>query len=105
MSEIVIKEMTEEEVKEMLKACDFQANMLGFDSMDAMNDFKVDVSLGMIKFGGGFAHFLGHALANADLKNTLIILTYFSNDCAHHAALYRKSLKNREKEQEDNDGT
>ena len=68
-------------------------------------DFKNDAAEGMIKFGGGFAHFLGHALARADEKNTVILLTAFYETCQHHAALWRKFLIEREMNKDGNEST
>ncbi len=99
MSETFIKEMTKDDIIEMLLDAELSAITAGFNSHEAMENFKVDASLGMIKFGGSFTHNLGHALASADSKNTAKILRAFSDDCTHHAGLYRKWVGNRQKEE------
>jgi len=93
-----IKEMTEEEVNALLIELDLCAINAGFKSGEEMDNFKVDASSGMIKFGGGFTHFLGHALARADRLNTVKIINAFRSDCEHHAELHKKFMRDRFKE-------
>ncbi len=108
MSEI--KEMSEEDLTQYLLEHEIKARVAGFETSEEMDNFKVDASLGMIKFGGTFTHFLGQALARADSNNTVKIFRAFREDCNHHAALYKKwnanrfreGLKNNEEVQDDN---
>lgn len=101
---ITIKEMTKEDIENYLAGCEGWAKAADFSDFEAMSDFKVDASSGMIKFGGGLVHYLGHALARADAKNTAKLLITFKEECTEHANLYRKWLANRNKETEQNDG-
>lgn len=101
MNNITIKPIIKDDITEMLLNAEIAAVCAGFESHEAMENFKVDASLGMIKFGGVFIHTLGHALAHADPRNTAKILKAFLEDCAHHAGLYRKWLENRHKEKEE----
>lgn len=97
MSETIIEPMTVEDVEEFIQECDIDAKLAGFESMEEMDTLKVDASCGMIKFGGSFMNYLGHALANADSRNTAKILRAFRNECYEHAVLYVKWLMKRDK--------
>lgn len=95
---VEIKEMSEEDIANLMLEHEIKSRVAGFESAEEMDNFKVDASLGMIKFGGTFTHFLGHALARADSNNTVKILRAFREDCTHHAELYKKWNADRFKE-------
>lgn len=101
--EATLQEMNGEDLAEYIYSEELKAKIAGFASKEEMDNFKVDASSGMIKFGGGFAHFLGHALARADGTNTVKLLRAFRDECTHHAELYRKFLSNRLKEEKNED--
>lgn len=99
-NETIIEPMNEEDIKRFIQECDLAAKLAGFDSREAMDNLKVNASCGMIKFGGSFTHFLGHALAHADSENTAKLLRAFRNECHEHALLYVKWLEKRDKPNE-----
>lgn len=101
MSEIIIKEMTEEDLKIMELQHDFCGQWCGFKNGEEMDNFKVDASQGMIRFGGSFVHHLGHALAHADSSNTAKIIKAFQDVCKEHAMLHLKWMKKRNKGEND----
>jgi hypothetical protein len=92
---IKIEPMTKEDLQIRLVDHQIKASICGFDTIEQMDDFKVDASIGMIKFGGGFTHFLGQALARADSENAMKIIKMFRSMCDHHADLYKKFMRNR----------
>jgi hypothetical protein len=92
---LVIKEMTRSDLEDLLNEAETTAKLAGFKSMDEMENYKVNASSGLIKFGGSFAQPLGYALAHADWVNTAKILMTFRDECNEHAALYIKWLEKR----------
>lgn len=93
----IIKEMTEEDIENLTREYNLVAKLSGFESGEAMDNFKVNASCGLIKFGGSFAQPLGEALAHADYINTAKILRTFRKECHEHAMLYVKWLEQRDK--------
>lgn len=92
---ISIEPMTKENIENMFKNCELLASILNFPSYEAMEKFKINASLGMLKFGGSFLQGLGNALAHADSMNTAKIIRSFFSECKEHANLYIKWLANR----------
>ena len=99
--EIIITEMTKEDLEQLELEHKAVAFMCGFTDSENFENFKVDASLGMIRFGGGFTHHLGHALAHADYKNTAKIIKAFPGMCAKHALLHKKFMEERNKPKEE----
>ena len=95
MDNIVIQEMTAEDVENLYREHEIRSRIAGFGSIEEMESFKVDASLGMIKFGGSFTEYLGHALAHADSSNTMKLIRAFRDVCEEHARLYRQWRENR----------
>ena len=58
-------------------------------------DFKHHACEGMIMFGGDFVSHLGHALARADIYNSLKILKTFDKECREQANLFIKFKEKR----------
>lgn len=92
---IEIKEMTEEDIQDLLLEEEMIAKLCGFETVDEMYQFKMEACEGMIRFGGGFTQPLGYALAHADSKNSAKILRTFRSMCEEHAALHRKFMATR----------
>lgn len=94
---IEIKKMTNDDINELIVELEIASALNGFNGSDEMYDFRHNAAQGMIMFGGSFTHFLGHALARADEKNTARLIRAFREDCEHHAALYKKFQENNSK--------
>jgi hypothetical protein len=92
---IEIKEMTKDDIRKLEAEHTLVAIFSGFESSIDIENFKVNASCGLIKFGGSFAQPLGHALAHADHINTHKIIKAFRKECDEHAALYIKWLEKR----------
>lgn len=74
-----------------------KSEFYNIDDIDG-ESFKFYAYSGLIKFGGGFAHFLGHALARADRINSQKIINCFLEECLLHAELFIKHAKKIEEE-------
>jgi len=61
----------------------------GFMSMSHYDEHKGNVVQGLTTLGSTFSIALGHALAVAELRNSLKILRYWNHLCEQHALLYR----------------
>ena len=96
---VTIEPMTKEDIDDLFAEADLIAKMAGFKNHHAMENFKINASLGLIQFGGSFAKPLGHALAHADVHNTFKIISTFREMCKEHADLYIKFMKNRDEAQ------
>ena len=93
---IEIREMSEQEVKDMCSEFDLIAVMHGFKDYYEFADSRHSAAEGMIKFGGSFTHMLGHALARADSANSFKIYKAFREMWDEHRELWIKSEALRE---------
>jgi len=80
--------MDEEQIEESLKDIRLIKDVLGMDinHFERHKDFAMK---GLMKFGDSFAYRLGILLKSADLKNSVIILNIWKNECTQHDLLYR----------------
>lgn len=92
---VTIESMTPEDLEQIFIEHDILATLCGFKNGEEMENYKVDASLGMIKFGDSFTQYLGHALAHADSRNTSKIIISFRAICDEHRELYIKFDKER----------
>jgi len=92
---VTLEPMTPEELEQLIIEHDILATLCGFKNGEEMENYKVDASLGMIKFGGSFTHHLGHALAHADSRNTSKIIISFRAICDEHRKLHLDFIKKR----------
>ncbi len=95
---ITITEMSPEDLDNMFNQYEIAILKAGYPNSRAMEDFKHNACEGMIKFGGGFTSHLGHALARADIYNSLKILKTFDEECREHANLFIKFMEKRNNE-------
>ena len=87
---IEIKELTRDDIDEMMQEHLVRAQCLCLESVGALEDYKYNAAHGMIKFGGSFVNFLGQALMRADSKNTLKIISSFRDYCDKYAPIYKQ---------------
>jgi hypothetical protein len=85
-----MKPITNEEIEDYIATHLAYALLTGFSSSEEMEDFKVEASLGMIRYGGSFARHLGEALARADSGNTAKLIKAFRPMCEEFREKYRK---------------
>ncbi len=93
---ITIEEMTREDLDNMMNDYECSAIKAGFANSKALELFKYNASMGLIKFGGSFSEPLGHALACTDMHNTVKLINAFREECTEHALLYLKWNSNRD---------
>lgn len=96
---IIIRELTEEDLDEMTLALDLHAKIHGFKDHEDFAIQKHEAYEGMIKFGGGFTHALGKALARADSENSFKIYKAFKDTWNHHRELYLELRRNQDARQ------
>ncbi len=90
----------EEDLETLFAEYKIGAYYCGFDSVEDMEDFKVDASQGMIRFGGSFTQYLGYALAHADGINTSKIIRAFRPMCEQFREMHLKFLRERSESNE-----
>lgn len=64
-------------------------NALGFSSLDRFLEFKKGASNGLLEFGEPFFHFIGLALAAANLKDAVKIINCWKNECVKSEMMWR----------------
>lgn len=96
MQETVIKELTQEEVDEMMDGHLRVVMTLGFLTFEAYEDFKYHAAEGMMRFGGEFTRRLGHALVAADIPNAIKLIKLYWSMCDEHAMLHKIFIAKRD---------
>lgn len=89
MTFTTIKEMTDDDVEDMMAEYELKTRSLGFISPDAYEDFKYHAIEGLLRFGGGFAKSLGVTLLHADLNNAAKIITTWFSLLEEHSILHK----------------
>lgn len=93
----------DEEIENQLEERSHILNVLGMD-YSAYEEFRLNVTNGLLKFGGSFSQALGTALAVADNNNAAKIIRYWHQDCEHHAHLFRMYVAKLKAEHDPNIG-
>jgi len=70
---IEIKEMSDNEMDNLMKSFDIQARALGFNDFSEFTQFMSVAAKAMMKYGGSFEKGLAEALAHADPNNMQLI--------------------------------
>lgn len=94
---IEIREMTKDDLDNMLSEYGMLAGMLGFQTPEEFQDFQYHACEGLMRFGGSWATGLGQLLQVSDVNNAYKIIKNWRSECEEHAELHRLFIKKRDK--------
>jgi len=92
---IQIKEITENDMQDMLSNVGMLASILGFKTIDEITSYQYHACEGLMRFGGSFCKNLGNTLQSADFINAAKIIKHWRSECDEHAELHRLFIKKR----------